>query len=288
MPVTPPPAHLAALMLLAQLHGKLPTTDEDLEDLLTSNVFGAFKYSGRIEALQEFLGRALPRSGAAALELPPITHADYRLWPWLDGDREVAGCEPDVVLRLEHADGTGSLVGVEAKLNSGKSSRPTDGAPITDQLAREWLALRRLAATEGRSRCILVYLTAHTAPPWADLDQTQRELDQKRPGVVADLRWLSWRVLPRLLAGRSDPIFIDLACLLRRAGLTWFEALPEQLGALPPPYRFCSEAASAAQPAPGTFSWQPPVHGPRFTFITDLRHFRWSPAPPLAPWRFSP
>lgn len=275
-------------MLLAQLHNKLPASDERLEDLLTSNVFGAFKYSGRPEALHAFLARAVPRRGVRAPPLPQFERADYRLWAWFDGAADVHGCEPDVVLHLGHADGTRSLVGIEAKLLSGKSSRPTHAGPITDQLAREWLALDRLAAAEGAARCVLVYITADAAPPWSDLDEAQRELDRKRPGDPADLRWLSWRVLPGVLAGSRDAIFIDLVCLLRRAGLTWFEGLPKPLPELPPPYSFVSESTPAGTPAPTTLSWQPPTLGPSFRFSSDARAFRWSPPPPLAPWRFSP
>jgi len=243
-------------MLIAQIQGKLPLPDEGSEDLLTSNVFGAFKYSGRFDALSAFLAMASLREGAAPL--PPFVSIDYTFWPWLEGDA-CPGCEPDVVLRVEHLDQTTSLIGIEAKYHAGKSSLPTVDGPVSDQLGRQWLALRKLATAEGRTRCILVYLTADIALPQPAFDQTEGELARKCPGVVADLRWLSWRALPMLLAGYSDSILVDLVTLLRRAKLTWFEGISPPPAQLPAPYMFLTEINSSdGSDGAANFTWPTP------------------------------
>jgi hypothetical protein len=50
-------------VLAAQLHGKLARSEEDLEDLLTSNVFGKFKYLPPELRLIPFLQQAREQWG---------------------------------------------------------------------------------------------------------------------------------------------------------------------------------------------------------------------------------
>ncbi len=75
-------------MYLAELHGKLPSKVERMEDILTSNVFSFFKYSSRDMFLKEYLKElGLFVSNQEAKE------AEFIFWPKYD-DRT----EPDLVL----------------------------------------------------------------------------------------------------------------------------------------------------------------------------------------------
>jgi hypothetical protein len=56
-------------VLLAQLHHKLSRPEEESEDLLTSNVFGAFKYSGNLAVLGCFLAEACFRRTGSCLTI---------------------------------------------------------------------------------------------------------------------------------------------------------------------------------------------------------------------------
>ncbi|KYF78548.1 hypothetical protein BE20_25165 [Sorangium cellulosum] len=282
-------------MLLAQLHGKLTRSEEDLEDLLTSHVFGALKYSGRLDVLHRFLtGALLQRDPGTHLALGEIAVCTYRFWPWLcTGDG--VGCEPDLVLELQHPGGTGTLVAIEAKYKHGKSRLPTPGGhddPVNDQLAREWLCVHDEARRGGYARAHLVYLTADLVMPRAALDEADDELRRKgRPG--AELAWLSWRRLTRLLDTALEPILVDLAALLRRAALTFFEGVDRPRHASPIPYVFAPDIrgidASHAAPGSAALTWPRPPRARPYAFDRS-GVFQWpaAPAPRGRSWRFVP
>jgi hypothetical protein len=115
-----------------------------------------------------------------------VRACEYRFWPWLRNS-QTAGCEPDVVLLLEDGERRRILIGIEAKYRSGKSSRATEEGAPTDQLAREWLALRAEARSVGADRFHLVYLTADFGMPREDIDESLDELDRK---CVLKRRWV--------------------------------------------------------------------------------------------------
>ena len=50
-------------MFQALIKGKLTRSEENMEDLLTSNVFGIFKYLPPSEALLPFIGEAIDLRG---------------------------------------------------------------------------------------------------------------------------------------------------------------------------------------------------------------------------------
>ena len=75
-------------MYLAELHGKLPSKIERMEDILTSNVFSFFKYSTREIFLRVYLNRlGLLISDREARE------AQFLFWP-----RFEENTEPDLVI----------------------------------------------------------------------------------------------------------------------------------------------------------------------------------------------
>ncbi len=96
-------------MLDALLQGKLSREQENMEDMLTSMVFGTFRRVPAYRGLLPFLREADQIIGTHPL---PQTHNDYsadydhyEFWPsWQEFDN-VASCEPDVVINLD-ADAT--------------------------------------------------------------------------------------------------------------------------------------------------------------------------------------
>ena len=84
-------------MLEALLHGKLSREQENMEDILTSNVFGLLRYLPPSDGLLQFLGMGRMRDGRQPLaNLPEDTTAEYEFWPWIKESGN--GCEPDVLL----------------------------------------------------------------------------------------------------------------------------------------------------------------------------------------------
>ena len=75
-------------MYLAELHGKLSSRAERMEDILTSNVFSFFKYSSRDIFLKGYLNKlGINISDQEAEE------AEFRFWPVFED-----GTEPDLVI----------------------------------------------------------------------------------------------------------------------------------------------------------------------------------------------
>jgi len=75
-------------MYLAELHGKLSSRVERMEDILTSNVFSFFKYSSRDIFLKKYLDKLEFNVSDQEAE-----EAEFRFWPVFEG-----GTEPDLVI----------------------------------------------------------------------------------------------------------------------------------------------------------------------------------------------
>lgn len=230
-------------MLMALLHGKLSRDQENMEDILTSNVFGILKYLPPGVALVPFLRKVSgPKGDYPLADLPLDIHVKYEFWPWL-GKLDPTGCEPDVLLRIDCRDGKRILALIEAKYRSGKSSKEEEEEsqsekstqeqsatvtvtpeinqlekPVKDQLSREWRNLRRLAGKES-AEPVLIYLTADFACPTKDIEASQEALK----GEKGKISWLSWRHLPSLITDSHYGMLRDLAAVLRRLDLVFFE-----------------------------------------------------------------
>ncbi len=268
-------------MLKAYLHNKVSRRLVRLEDVVTSAVFGALEASGQegLDLAKRFL--ALARSQREAnpgreLHAKKIT---YEFWPWLTSP--LASAEPDVLITLENEDSR-SLIAIEAKLDSGKSSFASDDERIGDQLAREWIALVETATRRGISHCSLIYLTADFAPP-ADIDESLAELTKKHLEIArtAEILWLSWRDLPALITPNHGIGLRDLRAFLLEEHLGYFSGfqLPNHL---PEPWVFADERSAI---------WKWP------SLIPTTKPFRFACAPlfswppPVVPsrvWRFQP
>ncbi|MDE2321549.1 MAG: hypothetical protein KGL31_06475 [candidate division NC10 bacterium] len=192
-----------------------------MEDILTSNVFGALKYFSPESALVPFLSKASFAQGEKPFEdLSANVKVEYKFWPWVQ-ESDCDGCEPDVLLRITCPNDRKFLVVVEAKYRPGKSSKEEAGEHPNDQLAREWENLKRLAEKE-LCEPLLIYLTADVSYPAQDIEASQRELANKNRGK-ARISWLSWRHLPALITDDSPEMLRDLAEVLRRLNLTFFQ-----------------------------------------------------------------
>lgn len=210
-------------MLEALIHGKLSREQENMEDILTSCVFGLLKHVPPRDGLLPFLMQARAIDGSHPLwsVLDTAAEVSYEFWPWWEHGSSVA-CEPDVVLRSTLPHGAKHIVLVEAKLHSGKSPciRPENDGP-TDQLAREWWHLERQAKLDG-AKPTLVFLTAGFGVPVAEL---RASLDECSRWCVSSPRlcWLSWRYLWRIAEHSTHPLMRDLHALLERMQLRfWF------------------------------------------------------------------
>ncbi len=217
-------------MLQALLKGKLSRDQENMEDLLTSCAFGTMSYLPPGSALLPFLDQALSIDGdrplGRALSGFQDAVADYQFWPILD---EVCGrrCEPDVVIRLDAPGRRGVLLVVECKYLSGKSAPSmASDEDMCDQLANQWNHCLSIAARENREPWLL-FVTAHTHFPDADVRESIREFRRKRPACDADpsLVWCSWASLN----GLPPDVTCEAAFDLRRLG-SWIEGREVESG----------------------------------------------------------
>ena len=75
---------------MALLKGKLSRAQENMEDILTSNVFGLFQYLPAELGLLPFLALAEDETGNRPLAFLAGEQAcacrsvDYEFWPWLE------------------------------------------------------------------------------------------------------------------------------------------------------------------------------------------------------------
>jgi hypothetical protein len=126
-------------MIPALISGKLSREQENMEDLLTSMVFGPLRYLDYGSGLYRFLQHVDNQHFVRQLPSPGETvDVHYKFWPWLTADG-CGGCEPDVLLTLRSGGAVQVRILVESKHLSEKSSIAESNSPlVTDQLAKEW------------------------------------------------------------------------------------------------------------------------------------------------------
>ena len=180
-------------MIEALLRGKLLREQENMEDVLTSSVFGMLQYVAPQLGLFLFLTEAKTLEDVCPLRVLTTARGCrqatvlYRFWPkW-------PRCEPDVVLHIRGDAGLRQLVGIEAKFASGKSSEADEleDRP-NDQLAREWVDLHD-EADHLCAQPVLVYLTADVSCPKPQIRDSLDELRRKSVFGVPEpvICWLS-------------------------------------------------------------------------------------------------
>jgi hypothetical protein len=267
---------MLAALSKSKLDRELKRPVSEIEDLLTAVVFGSCKYVPPWEALLPFLGRALDeRRAPLGAQLEDVVDVEYDFWPsWkaavssvppADESTEVSGgislaCHdggiPELVLKLRRQNRPSAWMLVEAKLYSGKSSRPTPGSGrVTDQLGKYWLELRGRAESAGAEPLGVVYVTRGSLMPLRDLRETQQDLAEAGE-AEAPLFWLSWghfiEACRRPLAHPLVKDVVDLLCDLWHLEHVKFGTWPVAHEA-PPRWIFASRWC---WPAPGNrTSW---------------------------------
>ena len=221
-------------MLEALLLGKLSREQENMEDVLTSIVFGTFRKEPAAEGVLPFLGSAEEIIGTCPIIQNYSDYSadydKYEFWPSWQGIDNVASCEPDVVIELNAGENKSILVLIEAKYQSGVSSKSSKDMIITHQIAKEWLHLNQRAKERN---CIpwLIYLTADIGKnsPKDDIVEAQEEIRKKchTDGDNLTISWLSWRVLSKLFGQKQDSGTLrDLGNLAEHLNLIYFEGIP--------------------------------------------------------------
>jgi len=258
-------------MIEALLEGKLSEEQENMEDVLTSMVFGAFRREKAASGLLPFICLAEPCEGSIPLPNEYIhctaKYDDYEFWPRWPTYGNVAACEPDLVIEINIPNSKNILLLIEVKYQSGKSSEASTQELIMDQLAKEWLHLCKRAET---CECMpwLIYLTADIACPRKDIENAIKEINEKGPkgdkSLKLDISWLSWRCLSELFDSDSDDsastALKDISKLVRYLGLNYYKGVSGH-SSLPESY---------------------------FRFDRPFTNFQWQYAPiPLTHWMYS-
>jgi hypothetical protein len=232
-------------MFAAQLNNKFKRSEEDMEDLLTSNVFGVWQYLPPSLGLKQFLATAQDVNGYPIPEIGEIFEASLTFWPWYKHTDMMLGGEPDLLITLTTSLFSRCLVLIESKYLSGKSSfadlSSTTALP-NDQLAREMQILKNEAEKLNAEYYALIYVTADLCLPSQDILDAINELCEKtQEGCNNRFFWTTWRKLPAILSNNqllSDAqvvspgyrnILNDLNLILHRMGLTYFEGFDSPL-----------------------------------------------------------
>jgi hypothetical protein len=236
----------------AELHDKMPFIYS--EDILTSDVFTAFRY---LPAGMGIIGFLRTVEGLAGLIEAPDESSSCAIYFWPRGSTK----EPDVLLELAIGGRLYHVV-VEAKYRSGASNTEDEldeeGKSIRtigNQLAAEfrelqqgsyrvrvggssWHELRLASAPNDRA---LLYLTAHQTPPQREI----AKFAEYHPQSTDKLSWASWYDVYEYLAGSAElrsrspycEIVEDLLALLRKKSFCPLLAVPQpplvQPGSLP-------------------------------------------------------
>ncbi len=237
--------------MFAEIYRKVSVT----EDLLTSNVFGAFKFLPYGAGLKPFLGQVRKwqkdeneNSIHPELEYRLQEADDFEIyfWPRMD-DRS----EPDAVIILKENGKEIAIVGIEAKHGAGMGqsveendenvnakSEEQEERERVSQVAKEFKNLKNRSASclrhfedEYKDNTFLIYLTHHVICPREKLSEALKS--EEYPNNVF---WASWRDVYKSLRYTLDPkenptelnkeqeaILENLCLLLTGVGYSTFE-----------------------------------------------------------------
>jgi len=164
-------------MYLAELHGKLPSKIERMEDILTSNVFSFFKYSNR----QIFLKGYLKQLGVIVSD-QEANDAEFIFWP-----RFEENTEPDLVIIV----GDYYLV-IEAKYYSGFIE---ESEKSKAQLVREIEGGKLEASNLGKNLKLILITKHHTKTDFHEESKIDSILTD-----FTDYSWTNWQSVSSFLA----------------------------------------------------------------------------------------
>jgi hypothetical protein len=249
-------------MLQALLRGKLSPEQENMEDILTSGVFGLLEYIPPENGLVPFLRLAQFCDGinaGADFLTPDLKILEIEFWRTFVNE-SVGSTEPDVVIRARDGNGHSHIILIEVKLWSSKSSRPNPREPyVTDQLAREWCVLVGLCR-EANASPHLYYLTADRHYPHGEIKESANEYSQKRPVLAGAFpfrcAWLSWLQIAEEFRESTEPVLRDISRACLKLDLTPFQGFSRSS-----PTKLAWDFAEGAEP---------------FMFATQLYPIEWS------------
>jgi len=160
-------------MYLAELHGKLSSRLEGMEDILTSNVFSFFKYCNRAVFFKQYLEML-----GFQISVDDVNEAEFIFWP-----RFEENTEPDLVVRVG-----GNYILFEAKyfsdFDDGNQKRKA-------QLVRE-IEGGMLEARNNDENFFLVAITA-------DYCYKPHKFSSIPSEYVSFLKWTNWHKVATLL-----------------------------------------------------------------------------------------
>lgn len=204
---------------MALIKGKLSREQENMEDILTSNIFGTLQYLLPSQGLLPFLAQAAYTTNYPLENIKEAVDVTYDFWPHLN-EPGCNPCEPDVLIRLTTPHGEKYIILIEAKYLSGKSSERDEKEHPNDQLAREYDNLGLLAEKEKRIP-IFIYLTAGIGIPEDEINVSKEEIFKKR-NINADIYWLSWRHFLPVIENSNESMLKHLAQVMKKLNLIFF------------------------------------------------------------------
>lgn len=229
-------------MTIAEIHGKSPNTAS--EDLLTADVFTAFRYLPADKGVVDFLRSV---SGIDNLIPKPNKMATCEFHFWPRGRYR----EPDLLLEIS-VDGHYYHIVVEAKYSSGPSDTELvqvvegeDTKILGNQLADQFRGLqhgeytvyrgthrnKRIRLKSRKEDRMLLYLTAHPMRPKHELQRAAKILVKEFADAPGKLFWASWfdvfdhleSLQPTLIDFPYPLVIEDICYLLRQKGFTSFQ-----------------------------------------------------------------
>lgn len=230
-------------MLIAELKGKIPSSLVNSEDLVTSSVFGTLQYVSMPSYIQKILESSVNIHGARLQFRADLLDVRYEFWPRLKKS------EPDVLLFLQDKEGDHSIICIEAKFWSGKSSEEDTELDENlrknhqrDQLAREIEDIHdelchQLFSIEENAikKRQLIYLTNDSVFPFESV-QTSVKYIQGIDYPITDIYWLSWSEIYHIIQSfteyhtyQDEKILTDLKHLLERKNLASFRGFQHHL-----------------------------------------------------------
>ena len=192
-------------MIHAELNGKDSTKSRmsDMEDVITSNVFGVL---GNIDPV--VLSSFIQKAGLPGQAQGPF---DLQFWPNdFIGIKESWACEPDLIIS-----GQGILLFVEAKLGA-EFGKGADYEFEGNQLQREYTALEKYQSETPADGRYLLVVTSDILKPQ---DKIMAQFDNNIP---CNVRWINWQQAWRTLAECLGQVSCQVS-------LKWMQLLKELL-----------------------------------------------------------
>ncbi|MBU9711605.1 hypothetical protein [Evansella tamaricis] len=226
-------------MIQAQLMGKVSSSVQNSEDVLTSTIFGLLRYLPDNELLIEIFNSARNlEKQTLQIKRDELIEVDYYFWP------KLANSEPDLILTLKYQTGEVHLICIEAKYFSGKSSiedetvdveertnaqRDQIGREIEDILNESTCLTLGLICEDRSVKRSMIYLTFESYIPYEDLESSLEAVAQ-RPTVKfknEDLYWLSWRhfqpVVSKFISKYNNLVITDLNDFLVKKNMVAYQ-----------------------------------------------------------------